>query len=423
MDATIQTLKIDKVDDGLSTGRQQVFKFLRNYKGPESGVELRRRNAVFDEDHEEVEESSGGSTSSALQRFNEKLKKKEMERLQRVNRSVFNNSSQKDTDEIQPSRISKGTIISEDDDSQENQCEVILSYPSSSSTESQSTSHSNIDNQSRADDMLPYDGIQTFSDGSDCEENDHGDEDSTYASMDEENNGVEMADSDDQDSVIVSTAFVDPITGIKRSSHLIDQVPSLISQKTADWLVDDVGPQTAKRKRPPKQVKLPRSMQQTKRISATTTRPKHRLNLSKSQKLPRPKQSTLVVSKETRTPQNSSCAANSSVSNVSTPVFSRADVVSTAPGVNSRSNIPTTSPRHIVAPGGTPPMRLRVRVQDKVFLIPCPQGNAQEAKCIGWLAEQVSNRLTVVMVFLYVYFSYCFPIENIHTSPTKGCLF
>lgn len=37
-------------------------------------------------------------------------------------------------------------------------------------------------------------------------------------------------------------------------------------------------------------------------------------------------------------------------------------------------------------------MRLRVWVQDKMFLIPCPQGNAQEAKCVGWLAEQASLR-------------------------------
>lgn len=402
MDATIQTLKIDKVDDELSTGRQQVAKFLRNYKGPESGVELRRRNAVFDEDSEEVEESSGERTSSALQRFNEKLRKKEMERLQRMNRTVFEESSQEDTDGICPSKIRKGVITSEDDDSQENQCEVILSYPSSSSTESQSTSGNNIDYQSRglhiggsADGMAPYDGIQTFSDASDCGENDHGDEDSTYASMDEENNGIEMVDLDDQESVIMPTGFVDAITGIKSSSHMINQVPSLVSQKTADWLVDDVGPQTAKCKRPAKQAKLPRSMQQTKRISATTTRPKHRLSLNTSQKLPHPKQSTLAVSKETRPPQNSISVSHSSASNVSTPLPSRADFISTAPGANSRSNIPTTSPRHIVAPGGTPPMRLRVRVQDKVFLIPCPQGNAQEAKNINWLAEQVSNRVMV----------------------------
>ncbi|KAL9976144.1 hypothetical protein ACROYT_G013400 [Oculina patagonica] len=399
LDATIQTLKIDKVDDELSTGRQKVVKFLRNYKGPESDVELWRRNAVFDEDSEEVEESSGQNTSSALQRFNEKLKKKEMERLQRMNRTVFDDSIQEDTDGIRPSKIRKGVNISEDDDSQENQCEVILSYPSSSSTESQCTSGNNIDYQSRglhidgsADSMAPYDGIQTFSDASDCEENDHRDEDSTYASMDEENNGVEMVDSDDQDSVIVSTAFVDPVTGIKSSSHVVDQVPSLVSQKTADWLVDDVGPRTAKRKRPAKQTKLPRSMQQPKRISTTTTRPTHRLSLSTSQKMPRPKQSTLAVSKETRTPQNSISVSNSSASNVSTPLPSRADVISTVPGANSRSHIPTTSPRHMVAPGGTPPMRLRVRVQDKVFLIPCPQGNAQEAKNIGWLAEQAALR-------------------------------
>lgn len=390
MDATVQTLKIDKADDHLSTGRQQVVKFLRNYKGAENGEELRRRNTVFSEDSEEVEESSGEGTSSALQRFNDKLKKKEMERLQRMNKNVFEDSSQEDADDIHPAKNSKGVVINEDDDSQENQCEVILSYPSSSSREFPSTSGNELRGL-HDDSMVPYDGFQTFSDASDCEEkNDHGDEDSTYASMDEDNNGVEMADSDEQDSVVVTSAFVDYATRIR--SHSSSQVPSLVSQKTADWLVDDVGPQTAKRKRPAKQTKLPTSMQQTKRISSSTARPKHRLSLSKSQKLPHPKQSTLAVSKENRTAQNSmQVSANFPVSTMSTSVIPRANIVSTVPGGNSRSNIPTTSPRHIVATGGTPPMRLRVRVRDKVFLIPCPEGNAQEAKNIGWLAEQVSN--------------------------------
>lgn len=393
MDATIQTLKIDKVDDGLSTGRKQVVRFLRNYKETESGVELRRRNVVFHEDSEEVQvESSVESTPSTLQRFNDKLKKKEMERLQRMNKTVCEESSQEDMDELHsPTEINKGAIMSEDDDSQENQCEAILSYPSSSSTELQTTSSSQINNQlersqivSSVDDMVPCDAaIPTFSDDSDYEGNDVGDEDSTYASMDE----VEMVDLDDQSSVVASTAFIDPVSGLRSSSHSsTGQVPSLVSQKSANWLVDDVGSRTAKRKRPAKQTKLTGSIEQTKRTS-TTARPKHRSSLSTSQKVPRPKQSRLAVSKECRTPQNAIRVPGSSVSNVSTPVPSRPSTISTVPGANARIS---TGPSNIVAPAGPPPMRLRVRVQDKLFMIPCPHGNTQEAKNIGWLAEQVS---------------------------------
>ena len=392
MDAAIQTLKIDKTDDSLSTGRQQVVKFLRNYKGSDNGTELRRRNTAFLDDSEE-EESSGESTPSALKRFNEKLKKKEMERLQRMNGTVCEESSPEDIDEMYPKKTNKG-LIREDDDSQENQQEVILSFPSSSSTQFQSHSGNHVEKQStglQKDSSVNYmvcsDVVQTFSDASDYEENDNGDVDSTYSSMDEGNNGIEMVDWNDQDSVIMGATLVDPVAGTGSSSHLSGPVPSLVTQKTADWLVNDLGPKTAKRKRPAKQAKLPGSLQRRKRInSATTTSSKHGLSPGVSQKMPRAKQSTLGVSKEARTHQNSIHVPSV---NVSTPAPSRPEVVSTISGSNSGLTISTLSPRHIVAPGGTPPMRLRVRVQDKVFLIPCPLGHAQEAKNIGWLAEQV----------------------------------
>lgn len=394
MDSAIQTLKIDKTDDSLSTGRQQVVKFLRNYKGAENSAELRRRNTAFHDDSDEGD-SSGESTPSALKRFNEKLKKKEMERLQRMNGTVCEESSPEDIDEIHPKKTNKG-LMREDDDSQENQREVILSFPSSSSTQFQNYSGNHIENQSTGlwidssvDDMVPSDVAETFSDASDYEENDNGDVDSTYSSMDEGNNGIEMVDWNDQDSVITGATLVDPVA--RSSSHLSGRVPSLVTQKTADWLVNDMGPRTAKRKRPPKQAKLPGSLQQRKRINhATITRPKHGLSPGVSQKMPCAKQSTLAVSKEARTHQNSIHVPSV---NVSTPVPSRPEAVSTISGANSGLTISATSPRHIVAPGGTPPMRLRVQVQGKVFLIPCPQGRAQEVKNIGWLAEQVSENV------------------------------
>ena len=395
MDAAIQTLQIDKTDDSLSTGRQQVVKFLRNYKGAENGAELRRRNAVFHDDSEEEEEdSSGESTQSALKRFNEKLKKKEMERLQRMNGSICKGVAES-INEMHPRKTSE-ELIREDDDLQENQHEFILSYPSSSSTQFSSDSINHIENQSSGlqidnsvDNMVPSDVVETFSDASDYEENEKGDVDSTYSSMDEGNNGIENIDWNDQDSVVMGANLVDRVAETRSSSHFSRRVSSLVTQKTSDWLVDDIGQRNAKRKRPAKQAKLPGSLQRRKRInSTTTTRPKHGLTPGASQKTPHAKQTTLAVSKEVRTYQNS--VLDSSV-NVSSLVPSRPDVVSTISGTNSRLNNSTTGPRHVVAPGGTPPMRLRVRVQDKVFLIPCPQGTPQEAKNIGWLAEQVSN--------------------------------
>lgn len=394
MDAAIHTLKIDKTDDSLSTGRQQVVKFLRNYKGAENGAELRRRNAAFHDDSEEEEDSSGESTQSALKRFNEKLKKKEMERLQRMNGSTCEGIAV-DINEMHPRKTSEA-LIREDDDLQENQHEFILSYPSSSSIQFSSDSGNHIENQSSGlqidhsvDNMVPSGVVETFSDASDYEENEKGDVDSTYSSMDEGNNGIENIDWNDQDSVIMGATLVDPVAETRSSSHFSGRVPSLVTQKTSDWLVDDIGQRNAKRKRPAKQAKLPGSLQRRKRInSTTTTRPKHGLPPGSSQKMPHAKQTTLAVSKEVRTRQNS--VLDSSV-NVSTLVPSRPDVVSTISGTHFNNSTCTTRPRHVVAPGGTPPMRLRVRVQDKVFLIPCPQGTMQEAKNIAWLAEQVSN--------------------------------
>ena len=90
LEAAIQTLNIDKADDELSTGRQQVVKLLRNHKATKISSELRRRNVVFgdDDNDEEADESSQESTS-ALQRFNDKLMKKEIERLQRMNKKIL----------------------------------------------------------------------------------------------------------------------------------------------------------------------------------------------------------------------------------------------------------------------------------------------------------------------------------------------
>ena len=411
LEAAIQTLNIDKADDELSTGRQQVVKLLRNHKATKISSELRRRNVVFDDDDndEEADESSQESTS-ALQRFNDKLMKKEIERLQRMNKKILDNSNQGHVDEPHPPKtLSKGAVISEDDDSQENQLEVVLSYPSSSSGE---PAHSSVHHVvGSANDMFSCDSDEASFDAVHNNGIDVGDDDSTYASMDEEN-GVEMVDLNDQNSDFgLSALITDPIIGTSSdtSSHYTGSVASHISQKTADWLVDDVGPRRAKRKRQAKLTNLARSTDRT-RQTATASRPRHRLSLGNTHKGPHPKQSRLVVSQEPKAPEspsNTMLSRDNYVTNhwsqndLLTSIPSGSEVTSTVLGVRtSVYDSPGASSRHTGTPGGTPPMRLKVWVQDKMFLIPCPQGNTQEAKSVGWLAEQVCFALSLLSLHL-----------------------
>lgn len=384
------------------------MKVLRKWKEKGAGVEFRRRNLIHEEDKEDSEEETSLST---LQRFNDKLKKKEQERLQRINQSAREESSPDDTETSPPKNGRQHEVFnSEFDDSQETQSDVILSYPSTTSSEVQRTFDSHIpDNQSNEPQRIdsvdggPFEDIQTFSGASDYDENDFEEEENSCESMDVEN-AVELVDLADENNVNPSdSSHIVPVTGVRTSSypHGNGRVPSLVTEKTAEWLVDDVGPRAAKRKRPAKQTTLTGSTERRKRPS-TAARPSPRLKLSKS-KPSLPKQTRLVVPKEPRAHQNTTTVSNSFVNRVSAPVTVRSDVVSTVAAGNARINTPQANIRHNVAPGqcgtqhnvahtaqgGTPPMRLRVRVQDKVFLIPCPRSNAQESKNIGWLAEQV----------------------------------
>ena len=389
------------------------MKVLRKWKEKGAGVEFRRRNLLHEEDKEDSEEETSLST---LQRFNDKLKKKEQERLQRINQSAREESSPDDTETSPPKNVRQHEVfISEFDDSQETQSDVILSYPSTTSSEVQRTFDSHIpDNQSnelsnsqRIDsvDGGPFEDIQTFSGASDYDENDFEEEENSCESIDVEN-AVELVDLADENNVNPSdSSHIVPVTGVRTSSypHGNGRVPSLVTEKTAEWLVDDVRPRAAKRKRPAKQTTLTGSTERRTR-PFTAARPSPRLNLSKS-KPSLPKQTRLVVPKEPRAHQNTSTVSNSFVNRVSAPVTVRSDVVSTVAAGNVRINTPQANIPHNVAPGqcgtqhnvahtaqgGTPPMRLRVRVQDKVFLIPCPRSNAQESKNIGWLAEQVKT--------------------------------
>ena len=401
MDATVEVLKINdgKADDAFMNGRKQVVKYLRRYKERGGDVELRRRNQIQEKEEE--------TTSSTLQRFNEKLKKKEYERLQRMNRNV-SEERREDVEAVPLANVTQyGEFISDEELSQGNQSEVaIFPYPSASSSELPGifSDHMELARPQTRDgvDNIHSDCIEPFSNVSDFEGDDLDDGDSPITSVDLESE-VEMVDLGDENNVNTSNSlYIDPVTGVRTDSHSDGQVSYFVAEKTAQWLVDDIGPRTAKRKRPAKQTKLPGVMEQKKRTT-TVLRPTPQLSLSKS-KPSCPKQTKLVVSKEPRIPQSAMFGLDSSVIVISNPVNARCDVVTAVSAGNSRINTLETNTQNNMAVGGPPPMRLRVQVQDKVFLIPCPQNNAQESKNIGWLAEQVDNS---VFVFVFLFFFSC----------------
>ena len=376
-------------DDEYTKGRKKVVKFLRQslVQGDCSGI--RRRNVIHDEDNEQ--EDKEDTASSTLQRFNEKLKKKEQERLRRMNKNLCEENHSEDLEISPTKRLSQQQIfVNEDEDEIES-----LSY-SDRPVGHPSNSQNSYRNHGE--------GIQTFSDGSDYEGHDFVQVDCPYASSDSENT-VEMATvADENNGNTFNSSYVDPVTGVS----------GLLLECNTAWLVDDVGPKPAKRKRPAKQTKLTSGSTVQRRSTAAMPRPG--LNNKKSKpttisrrspglSLSRPKQAKLPVSKEPRTCQTA-FSSHSMVNNASSPVTARSDVnITNVTTGTPRTYSPYIASRLGLLQAGTPPMRLRVRVQDKVFLIPCPRSNQQESKSIGWLAKQVVN-VSVVL------FSSCHKIEG-----------
>ena len=376
-------------DDEYTKGRKKVVKFLRQslVQGDCSGI--RRRNVIHGEDNEQ--EDKEDTASSTLQRFNEKLKKKEQERLRRMNKNLCEENHSEDLEISPTKRLSQQQIfVNEDEDEIES-----LSY-SDRPVGHPSNSQNSYRNHGE--------GIQTFSDGSDYEGHDFVQVDCPYASSDSENT-VEMATvADENNGNTFNSSYVDPVTGVS----------GLLLECNTAWLVDDVGPKPAKRKRPAKQTKLTSGSTVQRRSTAAMPRPG--LNNKKSKpttisrrspglSLSRPKQAKLPVSKEPRTCQTA-FSSHSMVNNASSPVTVRSDVnITNVTTGTPRTYSPDIASRLGLLQAGTPPMRLRVRVQDKVFLIPCPRSNQQESKSIGWLAKQVVN-VSVVL------FSSCHKIEG-----------
>ena len=228
---------------------------------------------------------------------------------------------------------------------------------------------------------------QSGSDPVDLDEVDLCDDDSNYASTDEDN-GFECLNVD----------YGSPILGSNSASYGDTSITeprsesALLSDK--DWLVDDIGHKPTKRKRPARQTKLPVSVERHKRAPPAPKRQARRQD-SNLQRMSRPKQSRLSVSRETRTNHNVHSqrpSVDTVVSSTnSTPSTSVTDPRPVTP--HCRENTPMSSERHNTASSSTPPMRLRVKVQGRVFLIPCSKCNDQESpKNIGWLAEQVGRR-------------------------------
>ena len=393
-------------DDEYTKGRKKVVKFLGQCLAQGDCSGIRRRNVIHDEDNEQ--EDKEDTTSSTLQRFNEKLKKKEQERLRRMNKNLCEENHSEDLEISPTKRLSQQrSFVNEDEDDSQEGCSMFsVSTNPCSGIESSSYSNRPVGHPSNSQNSYRNhgEGIQTFSDVSDYQGHDFVQVDCPYASSDSENT-VEMATvADENNGNTFNSSYVDPVTGVS----------GLLLECNTAWLVDDVGPKPAKRKRPAKQTKLTSGSTVQRRSTAAMPRPG--LNNKKSKpttisrrspglSLSRPKQAKLPVSKEPRTCQTA-FTSHSMVNNASSPMTARSDVnITNVTTGTPRTYSPDIASRLGLLQAGTPPMRLRVRVQDKVFLIPCPRSNQQESKSIGWLAEQVVN-VSVVL------FSSCHKIEG-----------
>ena len=324
-------------DDEYTKGRKKVVKFLRQslVQGDCSGI--RRRNVIHDEDNEQ--EDKEDTASSTLQRFNEKLKKKEQERLRRMNKNLCEENHSEDLEMCPMKRLSQQrSFVNEDEDDSQEGCSMFsVSTNPCSGIESSSYSNSPVGHPSNSQNSYRNhgEGIQTFSDGSDYEGHDFVQVDCPYASSDSENT-VEMATvADENNGNTFNSSYADPVTGVS----------GLLLECNTAWLVDDVGPKPAKRKRPAKQTKLTSGSTVQRRSTAAMPRPV--LNHKKSKpmtisrrspglSLSRPKQAKLPVSKESRTCQTA-FSSHSMVNNASTPVTARSDV--------NITNVTTGTPR------------------------------------------------------------------------------
>ena len=178
-----------------------------------------------------------------------------------------------------------------------------------------------------------------------------------------------------------STTYVDPITGGTPKEPLVSDIqPALIPETADGWLIDDIPKRSGKRKRSGNILNMVSGVESPRdnscmRSSSASSRTIYRQSdtprrVSSTQaghgssgnNRNRLRQSRLIVSSGRSSPNE--FLDHSTPECATSPLSSGATFV----------------------PEG--PMRLRVKVKEKVFLIPCPNASG-EKKTVKWLAEQV----------------------------------
>lgn len=190
-------------------------------------------------------------------------------------------------------------------------------------------------------------------------------------------------------------SYVDTISGKRLDANTRETTPALISEsdlgsasaveptsEDSDWLINDMPERPTKRRRTNKQATLSSSLALSHRGPSTYSGKNARSKTISNRKASRPKQTRLEVRRTPSPTYFSSSPISHQNANTS---FQQGH--SSAPSSQGDSAVHQTS--SVSTSGGAPPMRIRVQVQGKTFLIPCPEKNDQECKTIAWLAEQV----------------------------------
>ena len=177
-----------------------------------------------------------------------------------------------------------------------------------------------------------------------------------------------------------SITYVNPVTGnTQEDCEISESQPALIPENeyiaTDDWLINDLPKPTGKR-----------NSASSRNISTFSSTPSSSRMRTTSNASPPGTQSTQVVgiSKGRRTTPNG--GKNRLRQSHLTLVSGRSSLCSSP----NEAEPATTASSSGVATMAEAPMRLRVQVEDKKFLIPCPSIPG-ERKTVQWLAEQVGS--------------------------------
>ena len=133
MDTAVKLQKLDEEDDGsgvketkYTVGRRQVIKFLRSVRGERSNTEIRRRDAIFDED------DNYDTERKIMEQSNDKLNHMEKDKTQRPWESLMDDFCEGDSNEMYQMQERLNALISDEEDSPQNLCEVSSNIASSS---------------------------------------------------------------------------------------------------------------------------------------------------------------------------------------------------------------------------------------------------------------------------------------------------